>query len=47
METYFALGIEVDLLVQLGGNLFGKERAKRLQRKARPAEKCPKNAEYF
>ena len=38
----FALGIEVNLIIPTGRGPFCEERAKRLQRKARPAGKRPK-----
>ncbi len=42
MQTNFALGIEVNLSAPTGRKPFFEERAKRLQRKARPAGKHPK-----
>jgi hypothetical protein len=42
MKTNFALGIEVNLNAPTGREPFCEERAKRLQRKARPAGKRPK-----
>jgi hypothetical protein len=42
-ENEFRVGIEVNLNTPTGNKPFFEERAKRLQRKARPAGKRPQN----